>query len=1789
MDGQLTAQIAGGFAPLVTGTPFQPTTGMEGIPFFGGGPMGTAAQVFLSPYVRQVMGNYSMAPMGLGHDQNVYDALRRQQFTREYRDALRQTADAERGNYMRTFRGLAAISGTPWGAEQRRAAGSLADMAVSAAPILAEVAPELMDQLGGMRGSATVMASRMMMGGRYAIDPVTGRMGQSPETVSTMAKGIFRDFYEGKDIAQMKGITAGQLGSLHDELSRRGMIAGPQESLGTRTRMTLADMQRDQPDLLMKAAANQKVTLPGDLSKVSAEDLDKLRLDPSVADRLRSFDTERVKRSLKTYVGVVGAMRDIFGDIGRPNAPMSELIQGLEAMTQGGVGRLDTGRMNLMVRTTHELARMNGMGLDGAMAIQQHAASRAQALGIDPVHAIQAAQGGMAFSGAYRASGGAAVSAWGRYNADQMTQLDTNLRVAAAASEQSNRLGLIMRMRERVGEFQKGSELEALATAVSHGQTEYTYQDAKTGKTQAKSTMVSGDDFFRLMTNARDAQGRSLGFNEAALTRMMGQRQTNEEFIERYGIANQARRQQAQESRVWEAGRISETVAERLRAAGMDDGKAIQVSEQVRENIAKRVGQMTDAQFADGRTRTDTMARIMREELGKTEAGSFLQQKGMNTQAFYKLAAEETYGHINQSIQLDPTRRGFGNWQNLRATMNERTLEQGDRNATQARFNAMTTDALAPLGHGTMLQRGIQALQDAKEGTDPLEVLAQAMGGVRKDDIAKGLQSPMQRVAAQQKRLKELQGTYERAETSDARQRALEQIETQRQSLQAEVAQLTKTATNYGIYTDKMAIGQADVDRARQSWDAMTTGIRDTAGLAGAFGWKVSEQEKASIRSRTLDSKEVRALIPGAQTREDIARELFIRREGQKAADAVTDEQAKQFQAQHLDQFATVTDAKKALQMQHRRARAEALRVPGAISSAQVEATLQSKIAPEEAEDVVLMGRSAVPTAPTDAEVEKIRKSRSTAGREVTTAEARMLAEAELRARRMGIAEVDIQRQLPRAGQGRNAAEAQLRAINLAIEGRFAEQLDVNKIDLSTMDSKERDRIRDGAKRWLGKDTVNDGDMKNFIMQERHQDQQQKLKEFWASDSGAVFRQNVNKAMAAADDLGTRFIMNKEMVDRLGPQGLQDYQQLMGQQQELKVLALKYASGDLSRLMMGDLNIGRSTQTDRTKYAQVRERVDRLWQGIAQSEQGMARGIGAEGRQWGTTQREAEEAAWRLMEFKVPSKLPGGGAVPDDLQKLARRSFGELSDAERKQLLESKLFTDEQRKQYRDMVAGVQITQKLSVPGAQALQEFKDSREQVRAEAKTLGVSEDQLVQAMRTRDLGLDNKQLDEIRSQRDRFNKANAEATAAQSRLEQLNKDIVGKTGQQRLAIEDEIARQSQALKTAQGTVADARSAVQPFLDRTGYGSAESLFQRADQPKGGPQIPGLKVLSTAEEQDTLRVQEAYDAYQAKKLDRSAKPEEVAAAKKAFEDIAGGMRKTMTDRGYTDAEKFVQAFKDRKLVTQGRLAGLTGDVEKYETSKLQADQARAAAGTKTIDEALQGLAPAERMSKIAERYREMETMSGEQLSARLFQAYGLDTVAERGSVERTAQNLQGRDERQLARSLASGAEFLGQFAAAGAQSKLDAVDKTTDKTTQDALTDEARRLRESRTDALLVMHDDYRKIRDDKNLSEADRDKAYEKFRKDYGVGEGNDWSIFESKMDSQIRSGMIEKLKDAKLSRGQALEAGMATVSAGGPEAIKQIQASQAPQRMTIDGTLTIKANGQGDVAAHGGVAPY
>jgi hypothetical protein len=327
------ALLAGGlgYAPVASGIREPMRYGTEGVPGLNMfGPLG--AMAMSGPFLSGLQ-NAGFAPMGVGHDQNIYDIMRSRQFYAQQRQAVAQSAAFDRRHYMRTMQNMYGSAGIPFGLEQRRNASAIANLAMAGSPILAQMAPEFLDSLGGQVGSAAVMSSQIMDAGRYMMDPVTGMTGLSANTVTRMTGGL----YAGVEANRGRFASAGQMGALVGELERRGRLGSGFMSDTDR----LAALQNDMGfgAVGIKAAGSR---LGIDTTKkMSAKDMDNLMLDPEVADKLRSIDTNRIQKSLEGYSKAVSVMRDIFGDSGRPNAPMQELLAGLEALTMGMSNQFD--------------------------------------------------------------------------------------------------------------------------------------------------------------------------------------------------------------------------------------------------------------------------------------------------------------------------------------------------------------------------------------------------------------------------------------------------------------------------------------------------------------------------------------------------------------------------------------------------------------------------------------------------------------------------------------------------------------------------------------------------------------------------------------------------------------------------------------------------------------------------------------------------------------------------------------------------------------------------------------------------------------------------------------------------------------------------------------------------------------------------------------------------------------------------------------------------------------------------------------------------------------------------------------------------------------------------------------------------------------------------------------------------------------------------------------------------------------------------------------------------------
>lgn len=1109
-----------GYAPMATGHQHTRKFPTEGLPFMNG-TFGGFAAMGATPFLNRGMGEVGMTPMGLGHDQNVYDRMMNQRFTMMQMQAMTTAAQSDRDNYMKTFRGLAAVTGTPYGSEQRRAAQALSNAATNMSPIMADMMPEFLDQMGGSRGSATVMSRRMIDAGRYRIDPLTGRMGMSGESVGAISNNLYGSMFSDDNIHRMRGVTAGQAGALFGELQMRGMVgtaASEGRYMGIRaddpraaTMRAVEDMRRSSPDALSRAfkATQVDATKPGGLN---AGDLDKLMTSPEVGDKIRSFDATRIKSSIQSYVKVVSAMRDIFGDMGKPNAPMAELVAGVEALTMGGMGRLDPGRMSMMVRQTYNLAKQTGVTMDNVMQMQAHAAQRAGQMGIEPGFAVQATQGGLAFGGAYRAQGHAAHGAWGAMSSDQVTQLDTNLRVQAASSNLANRMAVATRLSETSGGFDPNSAAGRYTAAVKAGQSDFIGEDGR-----VRSVMIGDRDFTKLMTGA----GKNI--SEGDVQSMLGQRDTNREYVERYGMANTIRRVQGtEEVHPFVGHRMEQTLTARFRDQLMRSGmsqdeaqrRATEVSSRIGQTVTRRMFDMGTEEFADTNSRNAGISGFIQEELDNNGMNDVL--KGMDPnqrQQFLAQTADQFYGAGNRAIR-GSIYRSFGNLQNVHRLTNKSTLDESDRQQMEAKFKAQMQDAMSPLGHGSMLQRAVDALQDMRPD-DPqgaMGVVASALGGVRIEDINRTLMPHFDKVNEQRRAVEKLQGEVMKTSDPVAKAKLMEQLEVARRQLTGQAEGLAKTGEQFGLFT-KDSLGHADLTKAFSSTRSVMTMQNDITGVRGNFGGDVSDSEIRGFRAANVVAQNDTELLALAEARSMASG------------------------AGPLD-----------------RSKFDPSKVDGKVAT------------DDEARAMIRTRRRMVAYRPNQSQVEEIKKLYPG----LTDGQATEMATNRLRASRLG---VEIQAKYA-------SADEETAAIANKFAAEADKMFDVSDTDIADLKKTTgyRDPTADEIKRYRDVNEV-DGKVDDagvikqmqtkMVVKGRQAAYNARFNKLWGSTQGAAARDSVDFATQDVATVADKLISSPQMVQRLGTRAIELSDSLKGDQQRLRELALYHSEGDVAKLMAG--------------------------------------------------------------------------------------------------------------------------------------------------------------------------------------------------------------------------------------------------------------------------------------------------------------------------------------------------------------------------------------------------------------------------------------------------------------------------------------------------------------------------------------------------------------------------------------------------------------------------------------------
>ena len=659
-----------GHDTIVQGRPYQPFMPLQGMP---GGMMSQMA-------ASTVMGAFNQAGVPLGFHgapgaTNLYNNVRMQMYTQAHMQGMEKAVVQDTGRIVEYARGMAQATGQPFGAEQ---AAAIRNSMAKVAPLAAVLPPELIDAAAGGRSQAA-MFHQMHMGGRYRLDPVSGFTGLSADSANFAAKGLFQHYYSDPKagLTKASGLSANEMGSMFGELTRRGLMAGP----GTNAERTVAGinaMGRSAQEAALGKVGIDIGSLGGDgrgglnLGNLSDSQIRGLQGQEGVQAGIRRADTGKIANTLDKYKGAVSAVKEIFGDEGRPNAPFRELWNMLETLSAGSVQQMDKGRLEMTVRNMRNAADKAGITMQGMSRMMTMAGSDLQAMGMNPAFATQMVPAAMNFREAYNAIGGNAQHAWGLRSADQLTMMDQQRRGRAIASPLANKLGALARLSGAGTEFtgQAGELLKQMRTG------RISDEFIRMGRNEFVDMLAAGSDVSTAEA-ARALQHKTLN-EEAIFTENLG------------GVVTQAQKREYMDKILGgqEGGAFhtiaSMSVRERLGRAGGALSKTIS------STLAETIGGMDDATFRDARLRGATAATALMNKLGGTAEGrEYLAAMGGDEATQRKRLirlAHESYG---QAEKVGRERFGIDYLVNPQSIMEDATGERTLRNKKSTELNSI--------------------------------------------------------------------------------------------------------------------------------------------------------------------------------------------------------------------------------------------------------------------------------------------------------------------------------------------------------------------------------------------------------------------------------------------------------------------------------------------------------------------------------------------------------------------------------------------------------------------------------------------------------------------------------------------------------------------------------------------------------------------------------------------------------------------------------------------------------------------------------------------------------------------------------------------------------------------------------------------------------------------------------------------------------------------------------------------------------------------------------------------
>lgn len=776
--------------------------------------------------------------------QNLHDQMRARQYSEMQQKVIEQASKHDRQAFSQVFTGISNIAGTPDNPRRQQSVDRLTDQVMSIMPMLSQFSPDLVDSMHGRRGSAMVLSQALGRAGQTSVDPMTGRIGATGQSTSVITREIFNQLFgPGANLDEMRGLGAGRAGMLYEQMALRGIGGTSVGSMTDAERLKVL-AESDSTDLV--DLANRSGVHSGKLRKVketakkqlASGDFDLSQLDEAATgEMLSSFDATRVSNRIKEMAGAVDAMREIFGDAGNPNAPMQELMAGLEALTQNGTVTQSPANLERIVRTTQAAARNAGISMEGVLGLTAHGAGLADQLGLDRGFATQATTQSLSFGAAAGSAAALDTPAFGSLNREKMMLLDQQLRLRAAASPFANRMNAVLRL---VDQGVANGPAADVAKAIKEGRL-----------SDVQSKIGNHEQFVKLMAKS--------GVTEAEAAGAARDSHANQEYGLKYNTADLARRSQGtQDVQRLFSHLISNAASNSLDKTTLTNDQRRDATRQAGNAASEALLSMSPEDQRNTDKRNQVVSDAVEKKLRESFAASGVTMADDEVKSISKRIAVGGWASADQFLSRDPRYGGTGALGTLQMH-NPRIMQAQQRAMRQAESEAAMSTALGGLGQGDPIANITDALREAKPGDPISKLFAKMLNGV---DASKVSDNDVVLRA-----FKDSMETYANAETKDGQ--LTPAGEQQQRDATAMITALRSGGEKAKTQLNKMAKG---------------LGLKDA-----------SEMTEQAIRSKATDKSEADRLVRQRHALEEsVARggaDERLKRAGFNLGNNLTDEE----------------------------------------------------------------------------------------------------------------------------------------------------------------------------------------------------------------------------------------------------------------------------------------------------------------------------------------------------------------------------------------------------------------------------------------------------------------------------------------------------------------------------------------------------------------------------------------------------------------------------------------------------------------------------------------------------------------------------------------------------------------------------------------------------------------------------------------------------------------------------------------------------------------------------------